>query len=325
MGSLPKITEELNAELEKIFEEYSLFPFIQEFVPIKLKVTQLVFEDLEAFRERDPATKIYAEAWHSLAFKAVRYYRYANCIYTQVSDDEIERDYKLQIIREISEKAKKETNVEIHPRATIGSRLYVDHGTHTVIGEACLIGNDCMILNNVVLGSTVNPDTPPEDRHPKIGNNVKIYSDVKVLGNINIGDNCRIGTRCIIMRSLPPNSKVSIVNQLMIQSGSEIPKVYIYGVVPIPPRTLKVIGDSFLILNNIRIDIVDLDFSPIRGVSTNNYHITNDRISFDINGEFDIKNSYINIHSDNSDLAITECFAAISKLTLKKELDNHGE
>lgn len=321
IGSLPIITKILNEELEKIFEEFSLFPFIQDFVPIKLKVAQLVFGDLNAFKERDPASDIYGEVWHSKAFKAVRYYRYANCIYTQVSDDEIEKGYKFQIIREISEKAKTDTSVEIHPRATIGERLYIDHGTNTVIGEACVIGNNCMILNNVVLGSAFDSKTPKRDRHPKIGNNVDISNDVKIFGNITIGDNCKIGARCIVLRSLPPNSKVSIVNQLMIQRGTEIPKVYFYGVVPLPPRTLKVIGDSFFDLKNIKIDIVDLNFSPIHEVSTNNYNITNDCISFDINGEFDIKNSYINIHSDNSDLTITDFFAAISKLTLKKELD----
>jgi|GEM_PF-1097271 len=316
LTELPQITEAINDELETIFVKYSFDGFPIDLNPIRLEVTQLVFGDLQAFHKEDPAAKIYGEVWCSLAFKAVRYYRYANSIYTQIANDEMTADYRFQIIREISENIKSETSVEIHPRATIGNRFIIDHGTHTVIGEACKIGDDCMILNNVVLGSLFDADTPPEDRQPKIGNKVKIYNDAKVLGDITIGDNCIIGSRCMVVRNMPPNSRVSIVNQLMIQRGESFPNVSVYGVVPQCPRTIKIVGKAFLELGRIEIKIVDTNFSKIDSVTVENCNIADESITFDIVGTFDIKNGYIYICSDNSDMVITDCSTALSKLDI---------
>ena len=97
------------------------------------------------------------------------------------------------------------TGIEIHPGATIGRRLFIDHGMGIVIGETAEIGDDCTIYHGVTLGGTGH-DTGK--RHPTIGNNVLIATGAKVLGPFTVGDNSRIGANAVVLQEVPPNSTV---------------------------------------------------------------------------------------------------------------------
>jgi len=97
------------------------------------------------------------------------------------------------------------TGIEIHPKATIGNRFFIDHGEGVVIGETAIIGDDVLIYQQVTLGGT-GKDTGK--RHPTIGNNVIIGAGAKVLGNITIGDNVRIGAGSVVIDNVPENSTV---------------------------------------------------------------------------------------------------------------------
>jgi len=95
------------------------------------------------------------------------------------------------------------THIEIHPGATIGKNLFIDHGSGVVIGETTIIGDNCTIYQGVTLGGT---GKETGKRHPTIGDNVFIGSGAKVLGNITIGNNVKIGANSVVLKDIPENS-----------------------------------------------------------------------------------------------------------------------
>jgi serine O-acetyltransferase len=97
------------------------------------------------------------------------------------------------------------TGIEIHPGATIGRRLFIDHGSGVVIGETSEIGDDVLMYQGVTLGGT---GAEKGKRHPTIGHRVVIGTGAKVLGNIRIGDNVKIGAGSVVVHPAPDNSTV---------------------------------------------------------------------------------------------------------------------
>ena len=169
-------------------------------------------EDIKAFRDRDPAAKSALEIYFLYpGFKAIRKYRRANFFY---------RHGHTFIARLISQSAARKTGIEIHPGATIGRRLVIDHGTGTVIGETAEIGDDVLIYQGVTLGGT-GKDTGK--RHPTIGNNVMISAGAKVLGPFKIGDNSRVAAGAVVLEEVPPNSTVvGVPARVVRQDGKKV-------------------------------------------------------------------------------------------------------
>ena len=169
-------------------------------------------EDIKAFRARDPAAKSALEIFFLYpGFKAIRKYRKANYFY---------RHGHTFIARMISQSAAKKTGIEIHPGATIGRRLVIDHGTGIVIGETTEIGDDVLIYQGVTLGGT-GKDTGK--RHPTIGNNVMISAGAKVLGPFKIGDNSRVAAGAVVLEEVPPNSTVvGVPARVVRQDGKKV-------------------------------------------------------------------------------------------------------
>ena len=97
------------------------------------------------------------------------------------------------------------TGIEIHPKAQIGNRFFIDHGEGVVIGETTIIGDDVLIYQQVTLGGTGNEHGK---RHPTIGNNVIIGAGAKILGNIKIGDNTRVGAGSVVVDDVPEHCTV---------------------------------------------------------------------------------------------------------------------
>ncbi len=124
------------------------------------------------------------------------------------------------LARYVSQKAAKKTGIEIHPGATIGRRLVIDHGTGIVIGETTEIGDDVLIYQGVTLGGT-GKDTGK--RHPTIGNNVMISAGAKVLGPFKIGDNSRVAAGAVVLEEVPPNSTVvGVPARVVRQDGKKV-------------------------------------------------------------------------------------------------------
>ena len=107
------------------------------------------------------------------------------------------------IARVISQLSRFFTGIEIHPGATIGKGLFIDHGMGVVIGETTEIGDDVMLYHGVTLGGT---GKDKGKRHPTVGNGVLIGAGAKVLGPIKIGDNAKIGSNSVVLKDVPPNA-----------------------------------------------------------------------------------------------------------------------
>jgi serine O-acetyltransferase len=107
--------------------------------------------------------------------------------------------------RWLSQLARGLTGIEIHPGATIGSGLFIDHGMGVVIGETAEVGNDVTLYHGVTLGGT---SLNKGKRHPTLGDRVTVGAGAKVLGNILIGADSRIGANAVVVKSVPENSVV---------------------------------------------------------------------------------------------------------------------
>lgn len=169
-------------------------------------------EDIQAFKDRDPAARSSFEIFMLYpGFKAIRMHRRAHFYYTH---------NLMFLARLVSQRAARKTGIEIHPGATIGRRLVIDHGTGIVIGETTEIGDDVLIYQGVTLGGT-GKDTGK--RHPTIGNNVMISAGAKVLGPFKIGDNSRVAAGAVVLEEVPPNSTVvGVPARVVRQDGKKV-------------------------------------------------------------------------------------------------------
>ncbi len=156
--------------------------------------TDTVKEDVAAVRERDPAAKSDAEVLLLYSgVHALMAYRVAHSLY---------KKEKYLPARAISQMARALTGIEIHPGATIGKGLMIDHGMGVVIGETAEIGNNCTIYQGVTLGGT---GKDVGKRHPTLGNNVMVGAGAKVLGPFYIGDNTKIAANAVVLAEIPDN------------------------------------------------------------------------------------------------------------------------
>lgn len=172
----------------------------------------LLKEDIKAIKDRDPAAKSSLEIFLLYpGLKAIRMYRRAHKHYL--------KGHSFRA-RYISQKAARKTGIEIHPGATIGRRLVIDHGTGIVIGETTEIGDDVLIYQGVTLGGT---GKDVGKRHPTIGNRVMISAGSKVLGPINIGDDSRVAAGAVVLKDVPPNSTVvGVPARVVRQNGKKV-------------------------------------------------------------------------------------------------------
>lgn len=152
-------------------------------------------EELDSIIARDPAARSRFEVYFLYSgVKAVRSYRRSNWFY---------RHNMKFIARLISQRSRHKTGIEIHPGATIGKGLFIDHGMGVVIGETTIIGDNCTIYQGVTLGGTGKDHGK---RHPTLGNNVLVGAGAKVLGPFKIGDNARIAAGAVVLNEVPPNA-----------------------------------------------------------------------------------------------------------------------
>ena len=158
-----------------------------------------MFQELKelvaAYKARDPAARSTAEILLLYpGVRALRSHRRAHWCYMH--------GHKL-LARWISQASRRRTGIEIHPGATIGKRLVIDHGMGIVIGETAEIGDDCLIYHGVTLGGT---GKDVGKRHPTIGNHVLIGTGAKVLGPITVGDGSRVAANAVVLKDIPENS-----------------------------------------------------------------------------------------------------------------------
>ncbi len=167
-------------------------------------------EELDSIMARDPAARSRFEVYFLYSgFKAVRAYRTANWFF---------RHNMKFIARMISQHARFKTGIEIHPGATIGKGLFIDHGMGVVIGETAEIGDNCTIYQGVTLGGTGKDQGK---RHPTLGNNVLVGSGAKVLGPFKVGDNARIAAGAVVLTEVPENATAVGVPAKVVRVNGE--------------------------------------------------------------------------------------------------------
>lgn len=169
-------------------------------------------EDIKAFMDRDPAARSGIEIFLLYpGFKAVRMYRRAHWYY--------KHNMKF-LARAVSQRAVRKTGIEIHPGATIGRRLVIDHGAGVIIGETAEIGDDVLIYQGVTLGGTGKDHGK---RHPTIGNNVMISAGAKVLGPFKVGDNSRVAAGAVVLEEVPENcTVVGVPARIVRRDGQKV-------------------------------------------------------------------------------------------------------
>ena len=157
---------------------------------------------LESIKRRDPAAKsIISIILTYPGVKAVFFHQISNFFYKAGFD---------LIARIISQTIRFFTGIEIHPGATIGKNLFIDHGMGVVVGETSEIGDNVTIYHNVTLGgSSPSIDSERqrhEKRHPTIGNDVVIGSGAQIIGPIKVGNNARIAANAVVVKDVPENA-----------------------------------------------------------------------------------------------------------------------
>lgn len=154
--------------------------------------------DLRAVRDRDSACDGYAEPFLFFkGFHALQAYRIAHWLWKQGREA-----LALFLQNHISVGF----GVDVHPAASIGYGILLDHATGVVIGETAVVGNNVSILQAVTLGGTGKEHG---DRHPKVGDGVLISAGATILGNINIGCGAKIGAGSVVLKDVPPHTTVA--------------------------------------------------------------------------------------------------------------------
>jgi serine O-acetyltransferase len=171
-----------------------------------------VREDVATVFEADPAARSYLEV--------LICYPGLHAVWAHHLSHWLWRHGMRLLARLNSQFARLFTGIEIHPGAELGQRLFIDHGTGTVIGETAIVGNDVTLYQGVTLGGT---GKEKGKRHPTLGNNISIGSGAKLLGNITIGDNCRVGAGSVVLRNVPANSTiVGVPGHIVLRDGKRV-------------------------------------------------------------------------------------------------------
>lgn len=168
-------------------------------------------DDIRAIKERDPAARSSIEVLLLYSgLHAIIWYRLANLCY---------RHRLFFIARFLSQSARFWTGVEIHPGATIGKGLFIDHGSGIVIGETAVIGDNCTLYQGVTLGGT---GKDKGKRHPTLGDNVMVGSGAKVLGPFKVGNNVKIAAGAVVLNEIPDDSTAVGVPARVIEKKKRV-------------------------------------------------------------------------------------------------------
>jgi serine O-acetyltransferase len=151
--------------------------------------------DIMAVRDRDPACTCLPDVFlYFKGFHALQTYRVAHVLWNAGK----------QVLAHYLQSQMSQTfQIDIHPNATLGSGIMLDHGTGIVIGETAHVGHNCSILHHVTLGGSGKKGV---DRHPKVGEGVLLGAGASVLGNVKLGDGCQVGAGTLVITDLPAHS-----------------------------------------------------------------------------------------------------------------------
>ena len=169
-------------------------------------------KDIRVIFERDPAARSVIEV--------VCCYSGLHAIWLHRISHKLYLKGWVLIPRMISNLGRFLTGIEIHPGATIGEGLFIDHGTGIVIGETAELGRNVTLYQGVTLGGT---GKEKGKRHPTIGNNVVVASGAKVLGSFTVGDHAKIGAGSVVLKAVPAYATVvGIPGRVVVMHGKRV-------------------------------------------------------------------------------------------------------
>lgn len=167
-----------------------------------------VAETVRAVKARDPAARSTAEVLLLYSgVHAVMAHRKAHAL--------LEQGHPF-LARMVSQTARHLTGIEIHPGATIGKGLLIDHGMGVVIGETAEIGDNCTIYQGVTLGGT---GKDVGKRHPTLGDNVMVGAGAKILGPVHIGSGSKVAANAVVLHEVPENSTAVGIPAKVVRRG----------------------------------------------------------------------------------------------------------
>ena len=182
---------------DDILPSITLRDLFFQILELEKGLRECILIDLQAVKERDPAAGGYLSPFLFFkGFHALSAYRFAH--YLWYEDRKTLALYLQSLISKVF-------GVDIHPAATIGHGILIDHATGVVIGETAVVGNNVSLLHGVTLGGT---GKERGDRHPKVGDGVLIAAGAKVLGNIKIGEGAKIGAGSVVLNSVKAHCTV---------------------------------------------------------------------------------------------------------------------
>ena len=178
----------------------------------RMKLLKRLKKDIRVVFERDPAARSVIEV--------VCCYQGLHAIWLHRLSHALYKSGWVLLPRLISSFCRFFTGIEIHPGATIGEGLFIDHGTGIVIGETAEIGKNVTLYQGVTLGGT---GKEKGKRHPTIGNNVVIASGAKVLGSFTVGDHAKIGAGSVVLAPVPAYATVvGIPGRVVLMRGKPV-------------------------------------------------------------------------------------------------------
>jgi serine O-acetyltransferase len=165
-------------------------------------------EDIQCVFERDPAAR---SVWEVVTcypgFHALQMHRFSHSLW---------RIQLRWLARFMSHIARFLTGIEIHPGATIGRRVFIDHGMGVVIGETAEIGDECTLYHGVTLGGV---SWNKGKRHPTLGRGVVVGAGAKILGPFIVGEGAKVGSNSVVVKAVPPGATVVGIPARIVETG----------------------------------------------------------------------------------------------------------
>lgn len=176
-------------------------------------------ESIDTILEKDPAARSWVEVvlcypgFHALTAHRLAHWLWGKRLSTGA--------------RFVSHVSRVLTGIEIHPGATVGRRVFIDHGMGVVVGETAVIGDDVVIYQGVTLGAGVaarmGAATRGKKRHPTLGKGVVVGSGAEIQGDITVGENVRVASGSIVLKDVPPNSVVvGVPGRVIYRDGVKV-------------------------------------------------------------------------------------------------------
>ncbi|MEE1150261.1 serine O-acetyltransferase [Methanobrevibacter sp. UBA212] len=203
--------------------------------------------EIKAIKDKDPAARSTLEIFLCYpGFWALLMHRVSHWLWIH--------SFKL-LARMNSNLARFLTGIEIHPGATFGKRVFIDHGMGVVVGETAIVGDDVLLYQGVILGGT---STEKTKRHPTVERGVIVGAGAKVMGNITIGEYSKIGTGAVVLKDVPSQSTcVGVPGRIVKRRGVRHEEVDLdHGKLPDPVADAIRVIEKHLQENDKRFEIL---------------------------------------------------------------------